>query len=523
MPKIKNNRTITLSILNLLYSLLTVSFAAFSKLIVDSAQNKNTEDVILYSVIFIIIIIFTVCLKFFENMLYVKFMIKLEHELKEILFDNILSSKYDKTHNSLVLQTYTSDVSNIVSGKLDTMPRILSEIGRLIFACILLAIIEYKVLIVLVCLCLIGPLVLKIYINYMKNLNSKVLEVDGRLNSFFQESTKNTTLIQAYDAKDNFIRHYKQIERDSKKTKTKKFNLQVGANNILVLGSNLILCLVVFYGGYNIAIGVMTYGSLMAIMQLFSHISSPVINISGYLNRYSLYKASMNRFGERLNSEIAEIKDIKDFEKIEFSDASFKYKDKPLFENLSFEIKKGVVCQIKGESGIGKSTLFQILLGNLTLTKGEVNIYCNNEKTPLNKTNLFGYVSQESILFSGSIRDNFNLLVGNCDKMEEALIFSNLYDEVVAMEKGFDTILLESGKGLSIGQLQRLLIALSYSLDREVFLLDEFTSSLDKKNCEVIINNLKKLNKTVIYISHKNENIKNDLEIDLTNYKPSFE
>ena len=116
---------------------------------------------------------------------------------------------------------------------------------------------------------------------------------------------------------------------------------------------------------------------------------------------------------------------------------------------------------------------------------------------------LFSYVPQENILFSGTIRDNIYILTGrNADDAISALKLANVYDELLELD-GLDTILKSRGSGLSIGQIQRILIAIAILRDAPILLLDEFSSALDKANEEIIINNLRKIGKTILYITHR--------------------
>ena len=114
-------------------------------------------------------------------------------------------------------------------------------------------------------------------------------------------------------------------------------------------------------------------------------------------------------------------------------------------------------------------------------------------------------------LFSGTVYDNFKLLATNDEAlMKEALEFAALDKEI-----SLDSKLSEAGGGISIGQLQRLMIAIAYATKRPIFLLDEFSSALDDNNAQIIKSNLIKANKTIIYISHKNENLNNTKTINL--------
>ena len=155
-----------------------------------------------------------------------------------------------------------------------------------------------------------------------------------------------------------------------------------------------------------------------------------------------------------------------------------------------------------------------LLMGIISPNNGSIEVYKDNQIINGNRSYLFSYVSQENILFSSTIKENFELLAtDSIEKMEEALKFSCLDSEINSL----DLVLNERGKGLSIGQIQRLAIAIAYAKDRPIFILDEFTSALDEENAQKIIQNLKETNKTIIYVSHKNETLIPDLVINLNN------
>ena len=92
---------------------------------------------------------------------------------------------------------------------------------------------------------------------------------------------------------------------------------------------------------------------------------------------------------------------------------------------------------------------------------------------------------------------------------------ANIYDEINQLPDGFNTKLGERGRGLSLGQIQRLLIAIALLKNSEILLLDEFSSALDSENEDIIINNISKLKKTIIYITHRNKKIVNQKVITM--------
>lgn len=513
----KNRKWIILGLLNLLSSLCLVSLALLSKLILDSAQNADTTSVLFYSSWLFGLIILGVLFKLVENLLYEHFYISREMELKKLLFEKriLLVFDNDKPHSAFLMQNYTTDIKNIVSGEMDVYPAIFYQIGRFFFALVFVVIIDWRILLILLIIGIIGLIFARIYSISMKKLHKEALNKEEILNAFFQETMENISLVEAYNAQASFIEHYNKKEEKSIIALKRKYHLQIMGNNIMVLASNILYGICIAYGGYAIAVSWITYGSLLALTQLISHLQTPILSISSLINQHSLASTSYKRLLDSISGKELNIEPINDFDSIEINKLEFQYNENnTIINNLSFEIKKGQVIRINGESGIGKTTLMMLLMGILSPNNGSIEVYKDNQIINGNRSYLFSYVSQENILFSSTIKENFELLAtDSIEKMEEALKFACLDSEINSL----DLVLNERGKGLSIGQIQRLAIAIAYAKDRPIFILDEFTSALDEENAQKIIQNLKETNKTIIYVSHKNETLIPDLVINLNN------
>ena len=268
------------------------------------------------------------------------------------------------------------------------------------------------------------------------------------------------------------------------------------------------------YGAVQIAFQALSYGSILALVQLFNHIQAPILTFSQLLNQYNLGKTSNLRINKLLNLEDDNC-DIKltSFDEIIFKDVCFSYPNHEILKDFNYKIYPNQIIHLQGPSGIGKTTLFMLLLGFLKPTSGEIIIKKDgNNYTPGGITrSLFAYVAQENILFSGTIMDNIKILTGSTDdEIIAALKTSNVYDELMNLPLGLNTILKKNGVGLSLGQIQRILIAVAILSNRPILLLDEFSSALDIENEMKIVENLIRLNKTIIYITHRKNLIKND-------------
>lgn len=230
------------------------------------------------------------------------------------------------------------------------------------------------------------------------------------------------------------------------------------------------------------------------------------------INSIKYYETSINKLYEhekKLRNYTQKDKVLINFKKnITFKNVSFEYsKDKKILDNINFEIVNGDKIGIVGSSGMGKSTIVNLISGLLKHSSGEIDINGNKIDYDFLLSNLslipqnpfFGNSSIKENLCFGIDNDNINL-----DKVHEVLKVVELFDLVNQMDKKLDTVIGEKGTSLSGGQLQRLGIARSLYSNPDILILDESTNALDKETQKKIINNLflNYKNKTIIIISH---------------------
>ncbi len=208
-----------------------------------------------------------------------------------------------------------------------------------------------------------------------------------------------------------------------------------------------------------------------------------------------------------LNSQTGGL--IKDFQNsLKVQNLSFSYSnDKTLIKNFNLEINKGSNTVIAGDSGVGKSTLIDLILGLVNPTKGE--IFCDKKNI---KNDIFGwrnqvsFVPQDILLLDTTIKENiildFNKQKFNKKNYENALKISGLNNVLKNLEKGDETTIGSFSSKISGGQKQRIGIARAVYLNRPILILDESTNSLNSDAEEQIINNLINSEYTIILISH---------------------
>lgn len=446
---------------------------------------------------------------------------KLTMSLREYLFTVICKKKYEDIspyHSGDILNRITSDVDTVVSSSVTIIPnsvsiftKIIAGLGAMVFMNPILALI---ILLLGVTVPAIGRFISKKY----KYMHKECQRTEGRTRSFMQECFENIVVIKTFASEGPFIKRLQRYMDDNFKLKIKRTGISIAATISLYTFFTIGYYAVLLWGAGGLAKGTLTYGTLMAFLQLISQLRAPLQNVSGILPQYYSAIASAERLTELeglrdetslLKSEDAD-KLKADFKSIEAKNLCFGYGAKNILENCSFTAEKGDIIAITGESGSGKSTLFKLILGLYSPASGSLTV--NGEiPTDASVRPLFAYVPQGNMVLSGSIRDNISLC--NPDVDEESIInaakAAEIYDYIAALPDGLDTMLSERGAGLSEGQIQRISIARALITEAPVLLLDEATSALDESTETRVLENIRRMTgKTVLFITHRNTSLK---------------
>jgi len=348
----------------------------------------------------------------------------------------------------------------------------------------------------------------------VKKIRNKVAEIYGLL----EERVSAIRIVKSFAREDYEIKQFskKISEHRELNIENEVFNNAI-LNTIAGVISGIGTGFVLWYGGRLIMSGILTIGSLIAFYSFIGYLYGPIVRLTQINTTVQWVMISVDRIFEIMDEPVT-IKDSDDAVELEeiigqvsFRGVYFKYKfdDRVILKNINLEVMPGTVVGIVGPSGSGKSTFLSLIPRFYEITEGNIFIDEYNLKdvkiTSLRKK--IGFVPQESMLFSGSIKSNIKY--GREDARDEEVIeaakAAEIHDFISTLPKGYDTEIGERGVTVSGGQRQRLAIARALLTNPQVLVLDDCTSSLDAETESRLQETLEKLMKgrTCFIVSHR--------------------
>ena len=459
-----------------------------------------------------------------------------ENRFKHRLFSALLTGNYASVaavHSGEWMNRLTSDTTVVAGGVTQIVPGLIGMLVRLFGALAAILWLEPRFFWVLVPG---GAAMLALTYGFrkiLKRLHKNIQEADGTLRVFLQERLESLLIVRTFAKEQQTAAQADNLMEQHKAARMKRSNFSNLCNIGFAGAMNGAYLLGIGFCGYGILTGTMSYGNLMAIMQLVGQVQNPFANITGYLPRYYAMLASAERlmeaeaFAPDSEHPLAEEETLKFYRAkltaLRLEHASFTYQppvraeeEQPpmpvVLKDIDLTIRKGEYIAFTGPSGCGKSTVLKLLMCLYPLDAGSRTLETINGTQPLTAAwrSLFAYVPQGNQLLSGTIRDIVSF--GDPRKAQDdagilrALRIACAEDFVQKLEKGLDTTLGEHGQGLSEGQMQRIAIARAVFSEHPILMLDEATSALDEATARQLLENLRRMtDKTVLMVTHRTD------------------
>ena len=493
---------------------------------VTMKKNEGSNDVLIFM---ILIIVITFLLKNIFNYLSLFFITYLRNgvikDVRNDLYEKITElsvSYYSEKRKGDILSRISSDVIELQVSFLGILELIVKEPLMILFTLISMLLINSKLAIFVFIFIPISGLIISFIGKSLKKKSNKVQKEQGLFLSLVDETLNGLKIIKSFTSENLFKEKFNNSTKkyyNYSNSLLNRTNLAGPISEFLGICSITVL---LWYGGQMVLEDkTLDPSSFMVFLGLAYNILTPFKAISKASYKVRKGNAAAERVihileNKSIVSDPKNNKVISQFDKsIQFNNISFSYKTDKVIKEFSFELEKGKTLALVGQSGSGKSTIANLVNRFYDINLGEISIDNINIKNVTKKSlrNLIGLVTQDSILFNDTIKNNLIIAKNNATDEEviNALKIANAWEFVKDLEQGIYHNVGDSGNKLSGGQKQRISIARAVLKNPPIMVLDEATSALDTESEKLVQDALEKMmrNRTSIVIAHRLSTIKN--------------
>ncbi len=370
---------------------------------------------------------------------------------------------------------------------------------------------------------------------WVKRTNALSLASTGELSAEVSESLNNFKVVVAFNRRDFFRKRFQVANDENYKASIKSGIANNTFTPVFGLSSNIAQLVVLAYGVYLISTGAFTLGLLIGFLSYVANFYNPLRQIATLWANFQVALAGWDRISAILQMENEMVvlptsttpaeKNTRTL--LEFKNVSFVYaEDKVVLRNVNFTLEKGKTYALVGPTGGGKTTTASLMARLYDPTTGTVFLNGRDIRTfeHLDRTQKIGFILQEPVLFSGTVREN--ILYGNevykdfdNNQLTKALTDAGLLGLLIRFDGGLDAVVATSGDALSLGQKQLIAFMRAVLREPELLILDEATANIDTVTEQLLEDILKKLPSTTtrVIIAHRLNTIENANEIFFVN------
>ena len=409
----------------------------------------------------------------------------------------------EEMHSGDVTSRMAKDIEQVSTTTTDTLPQVLITMIQLCGAFLLMRWFDERLAWALLLLTPLAVVFGKLIARRLRQMTLDIRQDESRIQMQVQEGMEHNAVLRSLGSEQWVTNRLDMMQERLRGNVMRRTRFTVATRLALGFAFGLGYLLAFVWGGLQLRAGAITFGVMTSFLQLVGMIQGPILQLLNMVPYVIHTTASIDRLNE-LDADDGSIKKttergISDSLQhgIRFDDVSFRYAtgDREILRQFTHDFKAGTKTAIMGETGIGKTTLFRLILGFIEPTSGRVEV--GGEPC---------FVPQGNTLMSGTIR--YNLQLAKPDATDEELrevLHIACADFVMDMPEGIDTELGERGGGLSEGQAQRIAIARGLLHPGDILLLDEISSSLDEPTERELYRRLFNAypDRTMLFITHR--------------------
>ena len=499
---------------------LDLLFVWATKLAIDIATGIDTQFSLKWAIFLLVCFAcgqvgLGICSRWVSAVLGVRAQNKIQHDL----YARLLGSGWRELrayHTGNLLNRLETDVYTVITLLTENFPSFFTTIVKFLGAFLFLFWMDKTLALIVVIIVPFFVICSKLYMRKLRRLTHVIRDNDSKIQSLLQESLQHVVVIKTLGRQRTMLDRLASLQNLLYRETLRKTKYSTVSSTVINAGFIAGYMLTFTWGTVSLQRGLITYGALIAFIQLVGQIQGPARQLARYVPLFISAFTATERLMELENIHHEAVKGDRLLSgrvglRLEHLTFAYEKGSKKIFDNFSYDFPPQSITAILGETGSGKTTLVRLLLNLIRAQAGSLYLYdaqgLRLEASPDTRCN-FAYVPQGNTLLSGTIKEN--LLLGRPDATDEELheaLRLAAADFISELPDGIESICGEGGTGLSEGQAQRIAIARALLRRAPFLLLDEATSALDTGTERRVLQNIVSTfeGRTVIVVTHRPE------------------